>query len=117
MEEVGITSFEREAREEMEEEIKTLKVQLESLDTEIDKVRERADKLDAELKMAREGWRTAEEKANQRLIWCNELEGSILVLVKEAKSAKEKEMREMVLPVEISKALADFKVEDMAAEI
>ena len=55
MEEVGLASSKREAREEKEEEIKTLRVQLESLGTETDKVRERADKLDVELNMAWKG--------------------------------------------------------------
>ena len=37
--------------------------------------------------------------------------------MEEAKSAKEKEMKEVILVVEISKVLADFKVGDMATEV
>ena len=55
MEEIEIASSKKEAWEEKEEEIQTLKTQLESMDTETNRVREKANKLDAELKMAKEG--------------------------------------------------------------
>ena len=66
--------------------------------------------------MTREGWSTAEEKAHQQLLQRSELEGSVSGLVAKAKSTKEKEMREKVLPKEISQALVDFKADKMAVK-
>ena len=37
--------------------------------------------------------------------------------MEEAKLAKEKKMREMILPVEISKALTDFRAGEMATKV
>ena len=117
MEEVGVASSEREAREEKDEEINTLKAQLDSMGAENTKVVEENSKLKAELAMANGNWRSAEEKASQHSSRCDELELSISSRVSEAELAKEKEMMDTVLPAEIRKALADFKAGEMASEI
>ena len=117
MEEVGMASSEKEAREEKEEENQTLKAQLESMVAANAKAKDEAEKLKTELAMAKENWHSSEEKANQWSARYSDLELSVSSRVSAAESAKEKKMREEILPAEILKAVADFKMGEMAAEM
>ena len=66
--------------------------------------------LEVDLKKANKRWSTALKDAQQHLLKYNELEESTLCIREEAKSTKEKEMREETFSNEISKAFTNFRL-------
>ena len=120
MEELQTMASEKEAREALEEEVKTLKAQLTSLcdcnKAKLERERKRVDSNEAEKKKAQEGWVAALTDANLNLVKCSELEGSIERLKEDVK-AKEKGLRKEILRKKVAKAIIDFKAGKMAEDL
>ena len=84
---------------------------------DLEKGKKKSAKLEIHLEKAKSGWATMLKDAQLHLDKYDELEATILSIKEKARSTKEKEMKEKVLLEKISKAISDFKTEEMVTEL